>query len=113
MNESTNVVKHNSIIKDGIVEQYVLRLYTIGQTPNCVVAFNNLKKICEEYLHDQYRIEVIDLMQFPQLAKDDKILAIPTVIKKLPKPIRKIIGDLSNTEAVLIGLDIRPPILNK
>lgn len=89
-------------------KKYVLRLYTVGQTPNCIVALNNLKKICEEYLEHSYRIEVIDLLKFPQLAEDDHILAIPTVIKKLPPPIRKIIGDLSNTEAVLIGLDLLP-----
>ncbi|MDR3478720.1 MAG: circadian clock KaiB family protein [Gammaproteobacteria bacterium] len=79
----------------------------VGQTPNCVRAFNNLKKICEENFPNDYSIEIIDLLKLPQLAKEDQILAIPTVIRKLPKPIRKTIGDLSNTEDVLIGLDLR------
>jgi circadian clock protein KaiB len=85
-----------------------LRLYVAGQTPKCVAAFANLKKICEEYLTDQYDIEIIDLLQTPALAKGDQILAIPTLVRKLPEPVRKIIGDLSNTERVLVGLDIRP-----
>jgi circadian clock protein KaiB len=84
-----------------------LRLYVAGQTPKCLTAFENLKKICEEYLAGQYRIEVIDLLEQPQLARGDKILAIPTVVRKLPVPIRKLIGDLSNTERVLVGLDLR------
>ena len=85
-----------------------LRLYVAGQTPKCLTAFENLKKICEKYLAGQYRIEVIDLLEQPQLARGDKILAIPTVVRKLPVPIRKLIGDLSNTERVLVGLDLRP-----
>ena len=84
-----------------------LRLYVAGQTPKCLTAFENLKKICEEYLAGQYHIEVIDLLEQPQLARGDKILAIPTVVRKLPVPIRKLIGDLSNTERVLVGLDLR------
>jgi circadian clock protein KaiB len=83
-----------------------LRLYVAGQTPKSVTAFGNLKKLCEEYLHSQYQIEVIDLLQNPGLAKQDQILAIPTLVRKLPHPIRQIIGDLSNQEKVLIGLDI-------
>ncbi len=85
-----------------------LRLYVAGQTPNSVRAFANLKKICEEYLQGQYRIEIIDLLVNPQLAKGDQILAVPTLVRKLPEPVRKIIGDLSNTERVLVGLDLRP-----
>ncbi len=85
-----------------------LRLYVAGQTPKSLTAFANLKKICEEHLAGQYHIEVIDLLQKPQLAGDDQILAIPTVVRKLPAPLRRIIGDLSNTERVLIGLDLRP-----
>lgn len=85
-----------------------LRLYVAGQTPRSLTAFQNLKNICEEYLQGQYHIEVIDLMENPTLARGDQILAIPTLVRKLPQPIRKIIGDLSNTERVLVGLDIQP-----
>lgn len=84
-----------------------LRLYVAGQTPRSLTAFQNLKRICEEHLKGQYRIEVIDLLENPQLAEGDQILAIPTLVRKLPEPVRKIIGDLSNTERVLVGLDIR------
>lgn len=86
---------------------YELRLYVAGQTPKSLVAFANLKKICEEHLAGQYHIEVIDLLKQPQLASGDQILAIPTLVRKLPEPIKKIIGDLSNTERVLVGLDVR------
>ncbi len=85
-----------------------LRLYVAGQTPKSMTAFANLKKICEEHLAGEYHIEVIDLLENPQLARGDQILAIPTLVRKLPVPVRKIIGDLSNTERVLIGLDLRP-----
>lgn len=85
-----------------------LRLYVAGLTPNSLTAFENLKKICEEHLAGQYHIEVIDLLEQPQLARGDQILAIPTLVRRLPVPIRKIIGDLSNTERVLVGLDLRP-----
>jgi circadian clock protein KaiB len=85
-----------------------LRLYVAGQTPKSLAAFANLKKICDEHLKGRYRIEVIDLLENPTLAKGDQILAIPTLVRKLPEPVRKIIGDLSNTERVLVGLDIRP-----
>ena len=89
-------------------EIWELRLYVAGQTPKSIAAFANLKKICEEHLKGKYRIEVIDLLKNPQLAKGDQILAIPTLVRKLPQPIKKIIGDLSNTERVLVGLDIKP-----
>ncbi len=89
-------------------ESWILRLYVAGQTPKSITAFANLKKICEEHLGGRYRIEVIDLMVNPTLAKDDQILALPTLVRKLPEPVKKIIGDLSNTERVLVGLDIRP-----
>ncbi len=89
-------------------ETYILRLYVAGQTPRCVTAFANLKKICEEHLAGQYRIEVVDLLENPKLAEGDQILAIPTLVRKLPEPVRKIIGDLSNTERVLVGLDLQP-----
>ncbi|TMI69057.1 MAG: circadian clock protein KaiB [Bacteroidetes bacterium] len=85
-----------------------LRLYVAGQTPKSVTALNNLKKYCETHLRGQYTIEVIDLLVQPQLAEGDQILAIPTLVRKVPEPIRKIIGDLSNEEKVLVGLDIRP-----
>ena len=89
-------------------ETWNLRLYVAGQTPKSIAAFANLKKICEEHLEGQYTIEVIDLVENPKLAKGDQILAIPTLVRKLPEPIRKIIGDLSNTERVLVGLNLYP-----
>ena len=89
-------------------ESWELRLYVAGQTPRSLAAFANLKKICEEHMAGQYTIEVIDLLQNPQLAKGDQILALPTLVRKVPLPMRKIIGDLSNTERVLVGLDVRP-----
>ena len=88
-------------------KNYELRLYVAGQTPKSLAAFANLKKICEEHLNGQYHIEVLDLLKEPQLASGDQILAIPTLVRKLPAPIKKIIGDLSNTERVLVGLDVR------
>ena len=87
-----------------------LRLYVAGHSQNSITAFNNLKKICEEYLPGKYTIEVIDLVKNPHLAKGDQILAIPTLVRKLPQPLKKIIGDLSNTLGVLVGLDLRPKI---
>ncbi len=87
---------------------FILRLYVAGQTKKSLTAFANLKKICDEHLKGKYRIEVIDLMENPQLAKGDQILAIPTLVRKLPPPLKKIIGDLSNTEKVIVGLDLRP-----
>jgi circadian clock protein KaiB len=93
---------------DGDTSRWNLRLYVAGQTPRSITAFQNLKNICEEYLKGQYHIEVVDLMENPQLARGDQILAVPTLVRKLPQPIRKIIGDLSDTERVLVGLDIQP-----
>jgi circadian clock protein KaiB len=90
------------------VAQWELRLYIAGQTRKSAVAFANLKRICEAHLQGKYRIEVIDLLKNPQLARGDQILAIPTLVRKVPEPIRKIIGNLSNEERVLVGLDIRP-----
>jgi circadian clock protein KaiB len=89
-------------------ETWELRLYVAGQTPKSVAAFQNLKKICEEHLAGRYRIEVIDLMEHPQLAAGDQIIAIPTLVRKLPSPLRKIVGDLRNTERALVGLNLRP-----
>ena len=89
-------------------EFYELRLYVAGNTPKSLTALSNLKRYCEEHLSDRYRIDVIDLLVQPQLAEGDQILAIPTLVKKVPEPIRRIIGDLSNEEKVLVGLNIRP-----
>ena len=88
-------------------DEWVLRLYVAGQTPRSLTAFSNLKKICAEHLRNKYRIDVIDLLENPQLARGDQILAVPTLVRNLPEPMRKIIGDLSNTEKVLVGLDLR------
>jgi circadian clock protein KaiB len=88
-------------------KKWELRLYVAGKTPKSVAALNNLKKYCETHLKGQYRIEVIDLLKKPQLAEGDQIFAIPTLVRKVPEPIRKIIGDLSNEEKVLVGLNIR------
>jgi circadian clock protein KaiB len=87
--------------------KYDLRLYVAGQSPRSLQALSNLKRICEEHLAGMYRVEVIDLLKTPQLAAGDQILAIPTLVRAIPKPMRKIIGDLSNTERVLVGLDVR------
>ncbi len=91
-----------------IKKQWELRLYVAGQTSKAVAAFANLQKICEEHLAGQYSIEVIDLLKNPKLARGDQIIAVPTLVRKLPEPVRKIIGDLSNTQRVLVGLDLRP-----
>lgn len=88
--------------------QYELRLYVAGQTAKSIKAFANLREICETHLRGKYRLEIIDLLEQPQLARGDQILAIPTLVRKLPAPVRKIIGDLSNTERVLVGLNVRP-----
>ena len=89
-------------------ETFQLRLYVAGQTPKAQRAFANLRKICDEHLAGRYRIEVIDLVDNPALGRGDQILALPTLVRRLPTPIKKIIGDLSNTERVLVGLDLRP-----
>lgn len=88
-------------------ETFDLRLYVAGQTPKALRAFDNLRKICDEHLAGRYRIEVIDLLENPTLGQGDQILALPTLVRRLPTPIKKIIGDLSNTERVLVGLDLR------
>jgi circadian clock protein KaiB len=90
------------------LERWELRLYVAGQTPKSIQAFGNLKRICEEHLKGRYRIEVVDLLQNPTLARGDQILAVPTLVRKLPPPVKKIIGDFSNTERVLVGLNLRP-----
>jgi circadian clock protein KaiB len=90
--------------------EYQLRLYVAGQTPKSLAAIDNLNRICEEHLAGRYRIEVIDLLVNPKLAAGDQILAVPTLVRHLPEPIKKIIGDLSNEDRVLVGLDVQPPI---
>lgn len=103
---------NNSLIAENQVEAendvWVLRLYIAGQTPKALTALKNLKKICKEQLNGKFTIEVIDLLINPQLGVDDQIFALPTLVRKLPVPVRKIIGDLSNTERVLVGLNIIP-----
>lgn len=89
-------------------ERWILRLYVAGQTPRSLTAFANLKKICEEHLSNRYSIEVIDLTKQPQLAQNDQIVALPTLVRKLPEPIKRVIGDLSNLERVLVGMDLKP-----
>ena len=92
----------------GNPEVWELRLYVAGKTPKSVAAIENLKAICEQHLEGKYQIEIVDLMLHPQLAKGDQIVAIPTLVRKLPQPIRKVIGDLSNVERALVGLQLRP-----
>lgn len=88
--------------------QWVLRLYVAGQTPKSLTAFANLKRLCEEHLTDRYAIEVVDLSKQPELAQHDQIVALPTLVRKLPKPIKRVIGDLSNVERVTAGMDLKP-----
>ncbi|HEY8503089.1 MAG TPA: circadian clock KaiB family protein [Gemmataceae bacterium] len=92
---------------EGAGEVWELKLYVAGQTPKCAAAIANLRRICEEHLAGRYRIEVIDLQQDPRLARTDQIIAIPTLVRKLPEPVRKMIGDLSNVQRVLVGLNVR------
>ena len=96
----------------GDIAKWMLRLYVAGNTPNSVAAFANLKEICEVHLGGKYQIEVVDLLRQPQLAAGDQIIAVPTLVRKLPTPVKKIIGDLSNTERVLVGLDLRPALIS-
>lgn len=116
MNKNANSSKTTGAeIKDGSSKElpsvgkkkWWLRLYVAGQTARSLAAFQNLKKICDEYLKEEYDIEVIDLLKNPQLAQGDQIVAIPTLVRNLPEPVKKIIGDLSNSERVLVGLDIK------
>ena len=107
-NNNSKTGKSTAMDMNKIEDEWILRLYVAGMTVKCITAFNNLKKICEEQLQGKYHIEVIDLVENPNLCREDQILAIPTLVRKLPIPVRKIIGDLSNTERVLVGLDIIP-----
>jgi len=95
-------------LTDPAAEMVELRLYIAGQTPRSADAFANLKKLCEEHLPGRYKIEVIDLLEHPQLAAGDQIVAVPTLVKMLPEPLRRVVGDLSNTERALVGLQLRP-----
>lgn len=112
---STSTTKAKSAPRKAVpakakADTYILRLYVAGQTPKSVTAFANLNKICEEHLAGRYKIQVVDLLENPQLARGDQILAIPTLVRKLPLPVRRILGDLSSVERVLIGLDLVPQI---
>jgi circadian clock protein KaiB len=93
---------------NGNGSEWELRLYVAGQTSRSIAALDNLRRLCEEHLSGRYRIEVVDLLENPQLSRDDEIVAVPTLVRMLPEPIRKIIGDLSDTERVLVGLQLRP-----
>ena len=96
-------------LADGADQYWDLRLYVTGQSPVCMRAIDNLRAACEEHMPGRYRIEVVDLLSNPRLAADDQILAVPTVVRKLPQPIRKIVGDLSDTDRLLVGLQLRLP----
>lgn len=100
--------KNKAAKSSPLSEVWILKLYVAGQTPKSIAAFANLKKICDEHLVGKYRIEIIDLLTNPTLAKGDQILAIPTLVRQLPPPVKKLIGDLANTARVLVGLDIKP-----
>ncbi len=110
--ESLPKPRQNQVNPKPAEESWTLRLYVAGQTPKSIAAFANLKKICEEHLAGKYSIEIIDLLKNPTLAKGDQILAVPTLVRRLPPPVKKLIGDLANTERVLIGLDIKPAMKN-
>jgi circadian clock protein KaiB len=105
-NSDKKIIKGKTV--SAVNDKWVLRLYVAGQSPKALTAFANLQKICEEQLERKYSIEVIDLLINPQLGNEDQILALPTLVRKLPIPVRKIIGDLSDTERVLVGLDLLP-----
>jgi len=97
-----------SKVKKAVTKRWQLRLYVAGQSPKSITALNNLKQLCETHLPGEYEIEVVDLLKNPKLAAGDQILAVPTLVRKLPEPVKKIIGDLSNEVRVLVGLDLRP-----
>lgn len=106
--EKATLPRRGGLDEDG--ERWRLRLYVAGQTPRSLTAFTNLKKLCEEHLKGKYQIEVIDLLKNPALAEGDQIVALPTLVRKLPQPIRRVIGDLSNMERVMVGMDLKPVI---
>jgi len=106
--KNDNTRKLNKALKRTDQEQYVLKLYITGMTPRSRIAIRNLQKICDEYLKGRYELEVIDIYQQPTLARGQQIIATPTLIKKLPEPVRRLIGDMSKTDRVLLGLDLQP-----
>ena len=108
--DRTGPVPLSEVVAEDGPDVWELRLYVAGKTAKSVAALDNLKRLCEAELPGKYRIEVVDLLVHPQLAKGDQILAIPTLVRKLPQPIRKVIGDLSNTERTLVGLQLRPAV---
>lgn len=110
MNEASKCTDTSATVSDA--ESWDLKLYIAGQTPKSVTAYSNLKKLCDELLQGRYTLEIVDLQKNPQLANADQIVAIPTLIRKLPEPIRRIIGDLSNRERTLKGLDLHVSIKN-
>ncbi|HKW67617.1 MAG TPA: circadian clock KaiB family protein [Terriglobales bacterium] len=105
---ANNAAKRPKAAQRSKMMAWELRLYVAGTTPKSVAAFANLKEICETHMGGKYRIEIIDLLRNPQLASGDQIVAVPTLVRRLPHPVKKIIGDLSNTERVLVGLDLKP-----
>jgi len=105
--EKSGISEYDISVKKLMDETYILKLYVTGMTPQSVLAINNLKEICEEHLKGKYQLDVIDLYKNPGLAKGEQIIAAPTLIKKLPLPLRRIIGNMSNTERILVGLDIK------
>ena len=100
-------LKAKSASRNASPPSFILKLYVAGQSPKSVTAIANIKRMCEEKLHGRYELDVIDLYQQPQLARGEQIIAVPTLIRKLPSPLRRVIGDMSNTERVLVGLDMR------
>lgn len=108
MNDDTQVLISDKLPHDAN-DKWRLRLYVAGRSPKCVAALENLKRFCEERMAGSYEIEVVDLLENPRLARDHQIIAIPTLVRRLPEPLRKIIGDLSDTQRVLVGLDLKPP----
>ena len=104
----TAPTKRRKTAKKSAADEWILRLYVAGESTRSLAALRNLKDICDEHLAGRYRIEVIDLLKQPQLARGDQIVAVPTLVRHLPPPMKKIIGDLSNEESVLVGLDLRP-----
>ena len=108
--KKTPTVKKKPVKKVPGKEIWILKLYIAGQTPKSIAAFANLNKICDEHLAGKYRIEIVDLLKNPKLAKGDQIVAIPTLVRHLPPPVKKIIGDLANTERVLVGLNIKSAV---
>ncbi len=106
MSEPTSTLTAESPVSEA-GEKWRLLLYVAGRSPKCITALENLRRFCEEHMAGRYEIEVVDLLENPRLAKDDQIFAIPTLVRKLPEPLRRIIGDLSNTERMLVGLDLK------